>query len=72
MGVESHRDLTPSHLRRRISQLDVRPLSALVPWVSEGSYLEGVIPEIWRLEFEVASARTFRLGVLDARLLRVN
>lgn len=64
MGVENHQDLTPSHLRRRISQLDVRPLSVLVPWVQEGSYLEGRVPENWKKEFESSTAESFKVQVL--------
>jgi len=60
MGVDNHRSLTPHHLRRRISQLDVRPLSAIIPWVSEGSYLHGDIPLKWTKEFEIAVASSFR------------
>lgn len=72
MGIESHRDLTPSHLRRRISKLDVRPLSALIPWVQEGSYLEGRVPELWLHEFELATPNSFRQTNLEARVLTVN
>lgn len=60
MGVESHRSLTPHHLRRRISQMDVRPLSAIIPWVEEGAYLEGKIPEQWKRDYLVASSASFR------------
>lgn len=60
MGVESHRFLTPHHLRRRVSQVEVRPLSALIPWVEEGSYLEGRVPERWLKEFEISTSVSFR------------
>ena len=62
MGVDNHRALTPANIRRRISKLEVRPLSALVPWVPEGSYLEGEIPEMWRHEFEISRSKSFRLS----------
>ncbi|WP_408095680.1 FMN-binding glutamate synthase family protein [Peredibacter sp. HCB2-198] len=61
MGVSDHHDLTPHHLRRRVSQLDVRPLSDMIPWVEEGSYLKGEIPSNWKHAFEAASPESFRL-----------
>ncbi len=60
MGVDNHRSLTPHHLRRRISQLDVQPLSAIIPWVEEGSYLAGSIPEKWKNDYEISSSHSFR------------
>lgn len=59
MGVRDHRALTPAHLRKRVSQLDVRPLSEFVNWVDEGAYLKGSIPEKYRHDFEVASSESF-------------
>ena len=60
MGIDNHRSLTPHHLRRRISQLDVQPLSAIIPWVDEGSYLQGNIPTRWEKEFEIANSASFK------------
>lgn len=63
MGISNHRELTPHHLRRRVSQLDVRPLSAIIPWVAEGSYLKGQIPENWKQDFESANADSFHIDM---------
>lgn len=59
MGVHDHKLLSPHLLRRRVSQLEVRPLSDFITWVEEGSYLVNAIPEKWRKDFEVASADHF-------------
>ena len=59
MGVEDHRALTPYHVRKRVSQLDVRPLSDFTGWVDEGAYLNGPVPERYRRELELASAESF-------------
>ncbi len=60
MGIEDHRSIRPQHLRRRISQLDVQPLSSIIPWVHEGSYLHGDVPLKWEKEFEIASSASFK------------
>lgn len=69
MGIDNHRALTPQHLRRRVSQLDVEPLSTIIPWVDEGSYLIGNVPTRWRSEFELANATSFRPGISQSTTL---
>lgn len=59
MGVHDHRILTPHFLRRRVSQLEVRPLSDFMTWVDEGSYLKNEVPEKWRKEFDQSSGESF-------------
>lgn len=59
MGVQDHKILTPEYLRRRVSQLEVRPLSDFITWVDEGSYLKGEIPEKWRKDFEISTGESF-------------
>lgn len=63
MGISNHRELTPHHIRRRVGQLDVRPLAAIIPWVEEGSYLTGKIPAQWKQEFEQATTENFRMQI---------
>ncbi len=59
MGIEDHRTLSPHFLRRRISQFDVKSLADLVPWVEEGAYLKGLIPEHRKRDFEAATSEKF-------------
>jgi len=59
MGVQDHRTLSPHYLRRRVSQLEVRPLSDIVTWVDEGAFLENTVPQKWRMDFELASSESF-------------
>ena len=45
MGIKDHKTLSPHFFKRRVSQFDVKSLAEIVPWVNEGSYLQGDIPE---------------------------
>jgi hypothetical protein len=59
MGVKNHQDLSPHHLRRRVSQFDVKSMADLIPWVEEGAYLKNDIPSRWKREYEAASSEKF-------------
>ncbi len=59
MGIKDHQTLSPHFLKRRVSQFDVKSLAEIVPWVNEGSYLLGDIPERWRKDFDESSAEKF-------------
>lgn len=59
MGIKDHQTLSPHLLKRRISQFDVRSLAEMVPWVQEGSYLQGEVPARWKKDFEDSSAERF-------------
>ncbi|HXH74277.1 MAG TPA: FMN-binding glutamate synthase family protein [Bacteriovoracaceae bacterium] len=59
MGILHHENLSPDDLKRRVNQFDVKSLAELVPWVQEGAYLEGNIPEKWKKDFEKASSDAF-------------
>lgn len=59
MGIKDHKGLSPHHLKRRVSQFDVKSLSEIVPWVSEGSYLHGEVPARWKKDFEESTADRF-------------
>jgi hypothetical protein len=39
MGLHSHTELLPLHIRRRIGPFDVRSYGDLVEWVPEGAWL---------------------------------
>lgn len=59
MGIKDHQSLTPYHLKRRVSQFDVKSLEEIVPWVKEGAYLEGNVPLRWKKDFEISSSERF-------------
>lgn len=63
MGVKDHRILSPHYMRRRVSPFDVRTLTELIPWVKEGSYLNGEVPERWKWDFEESKSESFKLVV---------
>ncbi len=50
MGLHSHRDLRPHHLRRRTGQFDVKSYQELVEWVPEGEWVRKA-PARWERQW---------------------
>ena len=58
MGLHSHRDLNPSHLRRRISDFEIKSWQHLVPWSKDGEWLT-TPPLRWREDWDKISSQQF-------------
>jgi glutamate synthase domain-containing protein 2 len=58
MGLHSHRDLNPSHLRRRISDFEIKSWQQLVSWSKEGEWLS-TPPSRWREDWNKISSHQF-------------
>lgn len=58
MGLHSHRDLNPSHLRRRISDFEIKSWKHLVAWSKDGEWLTQP-PQRWREEWDKINSHHF-------------
>lgn len=58
MGLESHQDLQPENLNRRINQFDVRNYAELIKWEEEGAWLEQP-PEKWAHKWDKITSECF-------------
>jgi glutamate synthase domain-containing protein 2 len=58
MGLHSHRELKPEHLRRRISDFEVQSWQELVEWVPEGAWLS-TPPVRWSKKWQDITAANF-------------
>lgn len=58
MGLHSHRELRPEHLRRRVSQFEVKSWNDLVEWVPEGGWLH-TPPMRWSKKWDDITAAHF-------------
>lgn len=58
MGLESHRDLRPEHLRRRVNQFEVRSYGELFQWEQEGTWKERP-PVKWAPQWDKINSSTF-------------
>lgn len=55
-GIESPRELTRSHIYRRVFMNEVRTLEDIYPSLEPGCMLNGMIPEKYKQDYERASA----------------
>lgn len=58
MGLHSHRELRPEHLRRRVSQFEVKSWQDLVEWVPEETWLH-TPPVRWSKKWNEISSTHF-------------
>lgn len=58
MGLASHRELRPEHLRRRVTQFDVRSYQDLIDWANEGAWRERP-PVRWIDQWEKITPHAF-------------
>lgn len=58
MGLESHRDLRPHHLRRRVNQFEVKSYAELINWEREGTWRESP-PVRWASDWDRITAAAF-------------
>jgi len=58
MGLHSHTELSPAHIRRRFGDFDVRSYAELIEWVPEGTWLHRP-PARWAAQWEKISVASF-------------
>nr|WP_136252575.1 FMN-binding glutamate synthase family protein [Ningiella ruwaisensis] len=59
-GIDRPESLNRTHIFRRVSQQDVKRYDEIFPHVKTGSFVSGDIPARYKLDFEEASANSFK------------